>query len=739
MNEKIGQVTLDYTYYPGEDLYSDGEIEDEMLEIARSYPPCDFNRIIAERKSWPILYHFSHIRENIVSWLPFTGKEQVLEIGSGCGAVTGALCSKAESVTCIELSKKRSEINAWRHKDQENLTILVGNFQEIEKTLTQKYDYITLIGVFEYGESYINSENPYVDFLKIITRHLKPDGKIILAIENRFGLKYWAGCTEDHFGTMFEGLEGYPTTSGVKTFTKKEFQGILKAAGDLKATWYYPFPDYKFPMTVHSDNRLPARGELNRMEYNFDRLRMTLFQESAVYDSLLDNDLYPQFSNSFLLFIESRESRKETIGNQEESPETIYSKFSNERAPEFNIRTDICKDKTGRLFVKKLPSDERASAHVQNLADIAKKLEKAYEKEGLTVNSCTCENDGVVFEYLEGITLEEKLDTLLEKGKIQELEELLFSYVDKITNIHQDADFEKTQEFIQVFGDEPLPAGLKCGGISNIDLVPANIFLVGEKAAVIDYEWTFSFPIPAHFIIYRMLHYYLESDGKRHVLKELDLYKKAGITQEEQEMYARMETNFQKYMLGNHTPMLSMYKDISPGKAEVMSYYQDVLVSGAERTLQVFFDKGGGFSEENSCRCPMEKWGIRTEIAVPAGTTCLRLDPGEAKGAFRVRNMSWKNAKDASFVTNGFRLSKERYYFGGGDPQLILEKIPQEGGTLVLELEVLDEQKARKEFWSKFAQTEREKDAQIQRLKRKIHEMENTKVWKLYRSLKKES
>ena len=43
---------------------------------------------------------FSHVRENILSWLPFTGKENVLEIGSGCGAITGALCKKAEKVTC---------------------------------------------------------------------------------------------------------------------------------------------------------------------------------------------------------------------------------------------------------------------------------------------------------------------------------------------------------------------------------------------------------------------------------------------------------------------------------------------------------------------------------------------------------------------------------------------------------------------------------------------------------------
>ena len=49
---------------------------------------------------------FLHIRENILSWIPFTGEEKVLEIGSGCGAVTGALCERAKEVTCIELSMK---------------------------------------------------------------------------------------------------------------------------------------------------------------------------------------------------------------------------------------------------------------------------------------------------------------------------------------------------------------------------------------------------------------------------------------------------------------------------------------------------------------------------------------------------------------------------------------------------------------------------------------------------------
>ena len=117
----------------------------------------------------------------------------------------------------------------------------------------------------------------------------------------------------------------------------------MKKAGNLKAKWYFPFPDYKLPMTIYSEERLPVKGELNRMETNFDRLRLQLFQESPVYDSLLDNDLFPQFSNSFLLL----------IGREEVRQETIYAKFSNERDRRFDIRTDICVDADKKRFVKK--------------------------------------------------------------------------------------------------------------------------------------------------------------------------------------------------------------------------------------------------------------------------------------------------------------------------------------------------------------------------------------------------
>lgn len=80
--ERIGKVTLDYQFYPGEDLYSDGAIEDEILGIVKDSARVEYPAVIEQKKSWPILYHLSALRGNIVDWLPIKPTDKVLEIGA---------------------------------------------------------------------------------------------------------------------------------------------------------------------------------------------------------------------------------------------------------------------------------------------------------------------------------------------------------------------------------------------------------------------------------------------------------------------------------------------------------------------------------------------------------------------------------------------------------------------------------------------------------------------------------
>lgn len=305
MDEIIGNVKLNLTYYTGSDLYSDGDVENELLDIVKNNPEEKYEHIIRDRKSWPILYHLSDVRKNIINWYPVKKDATVLEIGAGCGAITGALTSKFKEVTAVELSKKRSMINAYRNKACDNLEIVVGNFEDVAENLEKKYDYVTLIGVFEYAECYIEHEQAQSVFLEKINRLLNPNGKILIAIENRMGLKYFAGCREDHSGKLFEGIEGYKTR-GVRTYSKKELETLLETNGFCEYQLYYPYPDYKLPNVIFSDERLPKKGELRQNIRNFDQTRFELFNESEAFDGILDAGLFPEFSNSFFIEINKR-------------------------------------------------------------------------------------------------------------------------------------------------------------------------------------------------------------------------------------------------------------------------------------------------------------------------------------------------------------------------------------------------------------------------------------------------
>ncbi|MDD4095507.1 MAG: class I SAM-dependent methyltransferase [Oscillospiraceae bacterium] len=296
MIEKIGNVQLNLSAYKGADLYSDGPVEDEMLEMAQKgirYLDDSIGNV-----SWPVYYHFSAQRTNIISWLPIEPTHRVLEIGSGCGAVTGKLAEMSGRVQCVELSKKRSLINAHRHREQDNIEIAVSNFLDFKDA--GKYDWITLIGVLEYANLFMNEEDSFAAMLRRLKNFLIPGGRMVIAIENKLGLKYWAGCKEDHTGSLFEGLQGYPN-SAVNTFSRKELIEILASAGFAEHEFYYPYPDYKFVSNIFSERFLPGIGSLRQNMNNFDQTRLFLFDESQVWDQIVSAGLFPEFSNSFLV------------------------------------------------------------------------------------------------------------------------------------------------------------------------------------------------------------------------------------------------------------------------------------------------------------------------------------------------------------------------------------------------------------------------------------------------------
>ena len=546
--EKVGNVKLNLTFYKGKDLYSDGLIEDELLEIVKNNPKEKYNEIIFEKSNWAVLYHLSEIRSHVIEWVPITKEDSVLEIGAGCGALTTILSEKSKKVTCIELSKKRSLINANRNKDKDNIEILVGNFQDIE--ISEKYDYITLIGVFEYAKSYINSERPYEKFLEIIKKYLKPNGKIIIAIENKLGLKYWAGCKEDHTGLYFEGLEGYPKTDVVRTFSKNEIHELLKESGFKNNEFYYPYPDYKLPNAIYSDDYLPKLGELDDNLRNFDADRLVLFNENAVFDSIIRANLFQELSNSFIIISSFEKEEKEKL---------IFSKYSDSRDNEYKIRTSILIDKRGNKKVEKIPLNKKSINHIEKIYNNYTILKSQYENSDFHLETCRKLDNKIEFDYIEGKTFVEILNEEFDKNGLEAVIERIKELKEKLYKLSNNEKFEISEEFKKVFGSVKLDENKKCIKPANIDFIGTNLIYSNGKFHIIDYEWVFNFYIPIDYIVYRTIFYYQDENVYKNKINLRKILEKLEISVQEEEKYYKMELQFDKYVRSKEYILEKLY------------------------------------------------------------------------------------------------------------------------------------------------------------------------------------
>ena len=634
---QIGKVSLNYDFYPGEDLYSDGQIEEEILAIVKDEARVDFPRIIEERKSWPVLYHLSYLRGNIVDWLPIKPGDKVLEIGSGCGAITEKLAQKAGKVTCVDLSARRSHINAWRNQERDNIEIYVGNFNEIEPVLAEDYDFACMIGVFEYGQSYIPSSTPYEDFLRIMQKHVKKEGSLVIAIENKLGLKYWAGCKEDHVGTYFSGLEGYPEGGSARTFTRKGLEKIFESCGIKEYSFYYPYPDYKLPTTIYSDRRLPRTGELTDNLRNFDRDRMLLFNEKYVYDSIIQDGLFSVFANSFLV----------VIGNQ---PEISYVKYSNDRAPEYALRTEILETDEGKV-VRKVAMNEEAVVHLQKLPHYCRLLKERYAGSGLCINECSLAKDGsyVQFVYEEGVTLENCLDDCLNRDDLEGFYRLFDQYYRYIS-----------------YGEEK--------SVADYDLIFANILIHGEKWTIIDYEWTLEQSVSTKEIAFRALYCYILAEERRNRLNLDALMERMGIGHQEAEEYRKKESCFQKRVTGKRKAMGEIRGDMGWQCIDVKVLTDRYLAQIPKRRIQIYFDRGKGFSEEESCYLTevyVDETHMEAEIALDGNVHRLRIDPADHACLVEIEALLLNGEQipldKKHILTKGKMIEPEKYVFATSD------------------------------------------------------------------------
>ena len=232
--------------------YSDGdEVEQRIAAVIEQAH--DLTVLSTELRQhcidWPSRYHLSGTRANVVRpFQAFLKGADVLEIGAGCGAITRYFGECGANVLALEGAPRRAAIIRSRTRDIPNVIVVADRFDQFD--WDQKFDVISLIGVLEYANLFTPAGDPALSMLQRVRAMLKPNGKMIIAIENQLGLKYFAGAKEDHLGQPMVGIEGRYRKDQPQTWGRKVLTGMLEQAGFAASEFLAPFPDYKLPVSI---------------------------------------------------------------------------------------------------------------------------------------------------------------------------------------------------------------------------------------------------------------------------------------------------------------------------------------------------------------------------------------------------------------------------------------------------------------------------------------------------------
>lgn len=363
---------------PRDFQYSDGDAAEEAVLDAVSAAEdvsAGSDELARHITDWPTRYHLSPVRGDLLE--PFRWDSlEVLEIGAGCGALTRVLGEAGARVSAVEGSLRRATITSRRCRGLENVEVFCDDFAAFPAT--RAYDAVVAVGVLEYAPRFFATSDPIAAFLQKVRGLLKPDGVLLLAIENRLGLKYFAGAREDHVGELFYGIEDrYAPDDGVVTLGRLELLRRLESCDMPVREVILPFPDYKHPKVMLRSAALDSSildvGELlaHAGRGVDEPSAPLLFAEEAAWSSLSANGLVDDLSNSFLVIAGSQDGARSLLAD----PWLAKTYASGRRRPFRTVTT--FRDAGDRVIVEKRlrhpavcpPADAKASLDIQPVSD----------------------------------------------------------------------------------------------------------------------------------------------------------------------------------------------------------------------------------------------------------------------------------------------------------------------------------------------------------------------------------
>ena len=494
------------------------------------------------------------LKRNILHWYTEQKDKEILQIGYIEEEIVEELCAKFSKATIIVNNEEQKQ-KIISNKDFQNLEVIT-DFCQINN---KKFDYISLIGTMENYEinAQIKAYKKLQKLLDIVVNYIKQDSKILLVIDNKYGMKFWTT------------LQAQKNILCNQTFalSKTMIEKILKEKGFDYFKYYYILPDYKVPNVIFTDNYLPNMESIHR-NFLYGEEDFVNFNEIDAYIEILKEDpkKFPFFANSFFIEIGKKEIEENNIK---------FVSFTNLRKKKYKIQTIIYKD-----IVEKTNLIEESKTHIENMK---KNIDIMQNQNIKTVDKF--ENGKIISKFIEkGINYDKILLELLVEDKFDEFFEIINKYKQNLLTKLQPVDYT-TIENNNIFTKYNLEYKDELKSLNFVkyglwDLIFQNAFYIDNELYFYDQEW-FDENIPIEFIIYRAIAYFPSAHA---YIRTEELYKRLGLERYLeifQELDIRIQRNIrdeEMWKIHNRTQtgqtLINLYNNLYNDKEKEIEEYK---------------------------------------------------------------------------------------------------------------------------------------------------------------------
>lgn len=219
--------------------------------------------------------------KGLLKWFPFSKEEKIIYIGSASDAYYEALVELGHDVICVSLEE--SVQPEWNGKYRYFFDCLVS-VAELEKAANPD----RVLGIWK--------------------ELLIKNGRLLLGMNNRFGIRYFCGDRDPYTDRNFDGIENYrryfvkkeDVLTG-REYNRAELEMLLDAAGWTNRKFYSVFPDLDAPSFIFAEEYIPNEELSTRCFPRYHYPDTVFLEEEFLYSDLIKNGMFHKMANAFLI------------------------------------------------------------------------------------------------------------------------------------------------------------------------------------------------------------------------------------------------------------------------------------------------------------------------------------------------------------------------------------------------------------------------------------------------------